>query len=87
VWHDTPASSNVAAVGWRPEVLEPEADSDPPRVYGTVYVRFRSGAVYAYRAVPMPVWDQLLEWRDGAQSVGRYVATRLRAQYVTERLP
>jgi hypothetical protein len=58
------ASSNVAAVAYSPD-------------FGRLWVRFHSGAVYAYHSVPESVFSGLV----GAASVGRYLHLHVKGRF------
>ena len=64
-WTLTPTSSHVAAVTWEEDgVIEMEHGEYP---YGTLYVAFKSGAVYSYRCVSKVDYGAIL----AAKSKGR----------------
>lgn len=62
-------SSSVAAVGFDPDEDDPEK--------GELHVRFTSGSVYVYGAVPKRVFTDLFL----SPSIGRYVLDSVAAKY------
>lgn len=61
------SSSNIEAIGYES---------------GTLHVRFKGGATYAYSGVPFGIWE---DFRDSV-SKGSYFAAYIKNQYSTERL-
>jgi hypothetical protein len=71
-------SSNVAAAGWDHDGAEPDAEGQR---FGTLTVRFASGAEYRYAGVPESAFEGL---RD-ATSHGSYFHERIRGFYRGEK--
>ena len=72
IWHDTPNSTAIS--GWRFRQTEGKDT-------GTLFVTFHTG-IYAYRNVPVAVAVDMIT----QVSVGRFVASVIKPNYVFHRL-
>jgi len=65
---ETPTSSNVAGFSYRPSRRELE-------------VQFKNGSTYFYQDVPQSVADEMVSIHKSGQSVGTFIAKRIKGQF------
>lgn len=68
------SSSNVASIGWEPQVEGADI--------GALEVEFKSGKIYRYADVPESEYEQLI----GASSIGRHLSSNIIGVYDAQRV-